>query len=332
MSLIPTRLALLSTVLALACGDKGDTSPGLEDSGSAGTGDPLLAISPDPLDFGSLGVSCETSQELLLENLGDETVTLTGVSVDDAAVFELADDSALPLSILPHASTYLTLAFAPRDEQDYSAELVFNLRVGDEPGSQRSVLGGAGFLGEAITDTWEVGTDAAVDIIFAVDQSGSMEDDKEALAKGFSTMVDSLSLVSSDWQLAVVNDDDGCNRSGILTPESEGADEAFEAAVTDGGGDWTEALLTLATRALENLEESGCNEGLIREDAALHVIVVSDGEDSSTSLGGAAWDENLAALLASKASADLVTVSAIVGPYPGGARTAMTRPRSDHTV
>ena len=52
------------------------------------------------------------------------------------------------------------------------------------------------------------------DIIFAVDQSCSMDDDAANLASNFSSFIGQLSNYSNDWQIMVVNDDNGCTNLG----------------------------------------------------------------------------------------------------------------------
>jgi hypothetical protein len=62
-----------------------------------------------------------------------------------------------------------------------------------------------------------IGTESKpVDVLFAVDQSGSMSDDRDRLAAGFETFISTVGSVTEGWQVGVVTRDDGCLNEGIL--------------------------------------------------------------------------------------------------------------------
>jgi hypothetical protein len=133
-----------------------------------------------------------------------------------------------------------------------------------------------------VTDNYTVVGEPPVDILFAVDQSGSMDLVNTALGDAFQDFIDEIQAVTTGWHIGVVTEDDGCFTNGVLDENTANVDVDFMDAVTTGGcaGGWpsclTESLLELTSVALSETGPGGCNDGFLRPGALLHVIVVSD--------------------------------------------------------
>jgi hypothetical protein len=141
------------------------------------------------------------------------------------------------------------------------------------------------------------------------------------------TFMDRLDDYDDNWRIIVVTGWDGCAVNGVLSTEVANYDALFaEALVTppesdavDAGAD--EWGLYNVDMAVQESASGGCNAGFLREDALLHVIVLSDEDDSSPDLndeGEAYWQSYVDSVIAAKASEHLVTFSAVVGPEPDG--------------
>ena len=147
----------------------------------------------------------------------------------------------------------------------------------------------------------------------------SMEDDQASLAAQFSTFIQELDTYSTDWQIIVANQDNGCNQTGgVLRPTDSDYVTRFQSAVSAGGGWWTEAGLTITSQAVEMTDPGECNSGFLRSDAMLHIIMVSDESEQSTS----SWNWYADKVVAKKGSSANVKFSAIAGDWPGGCATA----------
>jgi hypothetical protein len=120
--------------------------------------------------------------------------------------------------------------------------------------------------------------------------------------------------------MIVVNSDDGCNGSSILTPSTPNYSEAFQNALfaMNWNNDYTEALLTVNAAAIERTDAGECNSSFLREDAMLHIIDISDEPEQSADISGETWELLVDRIIAKKGSAVLTTISAIAGDVPDG--------------
>lgn len=162
-----------------------------------------------------------------------------------------------------------------------------------------------------------------VDVLWVVDNSCSMEEEQEGIASNFPVFLDYFEQSGLDWHIGVISTDMG-------DPLHEGKlqshvgyrwvdqDTPFASDVLGG-------MTRLGTRgtgiergrdpiyyALE-VHRNGANAGFYREGAGLHVIVISDEDDSSELI---TEDEFLDWYSRLKWVDDQLTFSSIVSPSP----------------
>ncbi len=155
-----------------------------------------------------------------------------------------------------------------------------------------------------------------VDILWIIDTSGSMSEEQQGLAANFNAMITQLTNAGHDFQTAVTTtdvcqDQIPANLADRVCPVDYGGSAAthlrgsfvgdagrkvlkkgdadiiskFDAYTKQGvNGSGFEHGLKAAEMAVEKVK-SGINEALIRPDAFLAVIVVSDEEDDGIGLG-----------------------------------------------
>jgi len=142
-----------------------------------------------------------------------------------------------------------------------------------------------------------------VDILWVVDNSGSMAQEQAQLANNFAAFIQDLTTADPpvDYHLGVITTDANAE-GGALRPigtdlskrfiSCAGANgcnvndpaRAFTSTVEVGtGGGYIEKGLLSAHLALVEPNRSGVNAGFLRDDAALYVILVSDEGDASCS-------------------------------------------------
>jgi hypothetical protein len=275
-----------------------------------------LQIFPDPLDMGVAYVGCDNDDEIELRNVGTDALEIYEVNHEGSS-FDFDSALDLPLTLEPDESVSVYLNFEPEEEGEANGTLTV---TSSEPlGVREAIQTGTGQYATNYEQEWEVAANPPSDIVFYVDQSCSMEDDQARLAEQFSTFITELNSYSTDWQIIVANQDNGCNQTGgVLRPGDSDYATRFQSAVSSGGGFWTEAGLTISSQAIDLTDAGECNAGFMRPGAMLHIIMVSDESEQSTS----SWGWYVDKVVAKKGSSTNVKFSAIAGDWPGGCATA----------
>jgi len=172
-------------------------------------------------------------------------------------------------------------------------------------------------------------TTPEVDILYIVDNSCSMAEEQAQLSTNFPRFMDYFLGSGLDYHIGVVSTDMvDPNHSGKLIEkggvkyiddETEAPTQIFsEMAVLGTGGHYEEEGREAAYTALE-LRKEGHNADFIREDATLHLVMISDEPDGSGN-DIISQSEFVKYLTELKWDSDMVTFSSIVGP-PGGCGT-----------
>lgn len=215
------------------------------------------------------------------------------------------------------------------------------------------------------------------DILFVIDNSGSMADEQENLARNFENFINVLTEASGDFQMAIVTTDlserypteraglrtyqfkasppytlnlsgtvESCSDTGIPHGCFRGSDPAkriirstqlnreqqittFVDNVRVGScGDGEERGLAAILAALQKTSAGQCNEGFLRSDANLIVIIVSDEEDEYSGGDTSTYVNELVRL---KGDASRVRMAAIVGSRDGQASRCGAQPTCGNT-
>ncbi|MFT4625592.1 MAG: hypothetical protein ACI8PZ_004260 [Myxococcota bacterium] len=142
------------------------------------------------------------------------------------------------------------------------------------------------------TDTWLQAPNNEVDILWVVDDSCSMGEEQETLSVGFVSFVDEMEASGTDFHIGLITTsfDYNISERGVLVGEPQyltSADDYVtlfaERALVGTDGSDKEKGLEAAAYAVSPIMTvpGGLNEGFVRKDAHLLVIIVSDEEDCS---------------------------------------------------
>lgn len=275
---------------------------------------PELRITPNPFDFGRILLDCPRSQELTLANNGLAPLTLqTLAQIGDG--WALDSSFGLPYELAEGATVGLTLTVTPTEEGLYSSEVY--ITSNDTIPTQTASQTATGTTDPAVEDEFWQGDGPweKTDILFYVDQSGSMRDNQRNLADNFENFAMRLDTLSLDWQVMVSTKDTGCHNGEIFTADTPDAITGFIDAVGGRGGQYTERGFTVTYNALQENAPGGCNEGFLRENSKTMLIMVSD-EPEQSSGNFTDWVPRFTAL------APTASVTAIAGPVPAGCEEA----------
>ena len=178
------------------------------------------------------------------------------------------------------------------------------------------------------TDTFQQPALRKVDILLVVDNSGSMKEEQDKLARNFEAFIQSFAVSAIDYHIGVVTTDlDNQTEAGhlqgdvkIIANQTEDAESIFSENVRVGTrGSGLEMGFEAAKLALSEPLVSTVNAGFSRPTASLSLVFVSDENDMSP---GSVDDylNDFAELKGDAAYRDhsLMNVSALVGDVPYG--------------
>lgn len=233
----------------------------------------------------------------------------------------------------------------PRDEGGSTSGGDESSTGDEEPGST-----GFSFDVPALPDPIEPGVCDAVDLLFVIDNSGSMADEQANLIASVPGFIDGISDrlgVSTDYHVGVVSTDeatfngDGCQEIGALvtrtggdlssdadcgpyvdgtpfiTPRDDLATSFACAAQLGIDGNGIERPMDALAAALHPADGlMGCNADFLREEALLVIVLITDEEDADDSEGDpVSWYETVVA--AKGGDEERVVVLSLVGhPKP----------------
>lgn len=258
--------------------------------GSGGT--LCLEALPDPLDFGAVKVNCSTgNQPLEIFNLCTTAVSVTklafGASTNQPhAEFSIKVAPNLPYSIAYGQSMTIQMSYVARDlGTDLGTLEITNSMANQSP--IVATLRGEGVSTDDQKDVFRQLKQPQIDILFDIDDSGSMGDDQSNVANNLSSFIQWASTLQVDYQIGVITTDagkQGCLRGStkIVTPQTPNLVATLQANVRVGtsGSGYEQGLLT-SYQALTVPSLTGCNNGFYRPDASLSVIYISDEPDYS---------------------------------------------------
>ena len=168
--------------------------------------------------------------------------------------------------------------------------------------------------------------EAIVDVLWVVDNSSSLNNERNRLAAQFDRFVSVLLAAQVDFHVGVISTDlSDPTRAGVLRGPVPWIDRAtrnpravFADAVTFPNDETVvlEEGLEATEIALTPPVADGPNRGFIRAEAALAIIVVSDEDDGS--LGPTAHFVRFLKSVKGPGRSVNVSLSAVVGPLPDG--------------
>jgi hypothetical protein len=216
-----------------------------------------LAVIPGDIDFGPVTLGCNSqTQTLRVYNTGNADIVVTGVAPEDCSgEFAIAGVPAMPLTLRRGESFAFQVRYRPDAEGGDLCNVIVTSEVA---GSERTVVP---LLGEGVTysrtvDRFEQTPGREVDVLFVVDNSGSMGEEQSNLSRNFSSFITEAVTWDIDFQLGIVTtqtEDTIPNPGGggdaepgellgatrIITPRTPSFQSVFQSQVRVGDSDTT---------------------------------------------------------------------------------------------
>jgi hypothetical protein len=284
---------------------------------------PVITVSPESYDFGTLYIGCESEMTVTIGNIGSSDLVVSDldyVSAGDDLDFDpnrtIIGD--LPVTIPPMGDAEVFVSYAPLDDYADEGFIVVSSNDPSRPEAHAYQTAGGELWGENI-DVFEQPIRGATDILLVIDNSCSMAEEQSNLASNFQYFASELYTLDLDYQVAVITTDNPSFRGDIMTPETSDFEDEFAAQVMAGtGGSGDEKPSEMAYQATQPGGDAGPGSDFLREDAMLSMVFVSDEPDSSPS----SWSSYLSYFESLKDDSDNLVIHAISGDWPGGCGSA----------
>lgn len=281
-------------------------------------GEPALGASASVIEFGEVTVDCAGEQGVTLQNAGGGTLEVEAwIDGGTEGGFSLEGDAA-SWSLGPGETVDLPLSYRPAALGTHTAELVLS----DSEEQYSIFLSGTGVQGPWVEETATQADLGAIDLLLAVDSSGSMDGALSLLVEPLGAAVGRLVEAGHEPVVGVITlDVVDVEQSGRLQALLSGSDpEGLGDAVSDAvaglgiSGASDEHGLDAVQLALDEPLRSTDNAGFGRPDASLVTVLISDEDDQSD----VETDTFLEWYEALRAAPGEVRFNAVAGPFPGG--------------
>jgi hypothetical protein len=214
-----------------------------------------ISVIPGNLDVGLVTLGCNSqTQTLRVYNTGSAEVEVTLIGLEGCTgEFTVSGLPRLPATLVRGEFVQFDLTYAPLDLGEDRCRIVVE---GTTEGGGRIVvpIHGEGVDFSSTVDRFEQVSGRSVDVLFVVDNSGSMGEEQSNLARNFDAFIRAADAWESDFQIGVVTtqiDGDvrdpagGGSRSPgellgslrIITPATLGYASVFSENVRVGTGD-----------------------------------------------------------------------------------------------
>jgi hypothetical protein len=162
-----------------------------------------------------------------------------------------------------------------------------------------------------------------VDILWVIDDEGSMKTERQRLGANFSSFMQELLASGSNFQIGVTSTDPSAGgalrgTTPIITNQTPNPVDVFVANTTfpDSRVRWTEGLRMAQIALSPPNTTTGPNAGFVRPNAALGVIVLTKSDDES--YGDTDYYARFFRHAKGAGNENLVTFSTIAGTTPNG--------------
>jgi len=287
-------------------------------------GAPSILVEPESADFNQTPVGCSDQMTVKISNVGNVQLSIDSIdffvsypedmSIDTA----LIDPSLFPMVIQPLEYIELPVKYIPDDTLIDSSFLKIE---SDDPA--RPVVFSEQF-GEGVYTNWkkdifEKDSTPVSDILFVIDNSGSMAEEQANMATNFDYFMNALTALSVDYHIAVITTDSPVFRGPIITNLNPDPISEFAYQVQAGtNGSSYEMGIEMAYLATKSGGQASPGSSFFRSAAYFSIIFISDEEDSSPK----SHMDYLSHFQSLKAASNLIVSHAIAGDYPYGCSTA----------
>jgi len=296
-----------------------------------GFGDaPVIVANPVNAEMLDVEVGCEDEVEIEIANAGNVDLEISGLihSATTPVDMEYVNDNDFPIVIPPTEKKTIRVRYIPDDLVPDTSEVA--LHSNDPMNSVFKVYQhGTAVFAKTTTEFHVQAEIIKTDIIFVVDNSGSMHVFQNEVANNMNMFMNVFINFGIDYQIAVITTDDEKFIGPVVTPLSPDPvyDIAVQIANVGTNGSAHERGLLYSYRATQPGADAGPTSSFLRSDALLVFVYISDERDYSSGN----WTDYANYFNSLKGDPAKVIAHAVAGDYPNGCswtdpNTGYTRP------
>ena len=288
----------------------------------AGSGDaPVLWIDPSYHDYGDTLIGCDEEEGLFLWNIGNVDLVVYGLDffISYPGNLSLMDIEShygpFPWVLSPDSYVIVEVTHTPTDfDIDYGDLHVYS----NDPYSPETIAEqtGGGSYEDIIEEIYVQEEVTDVDILFVVDNSGSMSGNQTQLAQNIEIFMNVFIMSGIHYNIGFITTDDSAAQGPIVDPTASDPVAEIQNIINNIGttGSPTEKGIEYAYEATQSGNDFGPGSSFWRYDAKLIIIFISDEDD----FGNVTPVTLSSYMVAVKGSADYAIAHAVAGDYPGG--------------
>lgn len=281
-----------------------------------GYGDaPVMTLEPLEFDYGDISIGCDNEERVTITNDGNMDLTVESVTqmvTQPVDIFmEFGSLPPPPWVIPPGQSLDFLVSYIPSDVGMDESQI--EIKSNDPHNPEETVIQyGDGDVEQWFTETHIQEEVPVLDILWVVDDSGSMNMFQTNLASNIGLFVQTFIATGADYRMAVITTTHSMI-GNIIDGSTPNPEYAIAAEVMVGiMGSGMEYGIDMSVAALSDPNSAGPGGVFFREDATLVVIYVSDEPNH-----GPHWSVHIPFFDALKAPGSFVPY-AVIGDPPGG--------------
>lgn len=291
-----------------------------------GKGDaPVMTVEPENFDYGTISMGCDNEERITIRNDGNLPLTIYNViqmvtqPVD--ILMEFGSLPPPPWILDPNQEIDFLVSYIPTDVGSDQSTITI---TGNDPQTSEIEVeqGGNGIFEQFITQQHIQEDVPILDIVFVIDNSGSMTSIQQALAAQMSTFMNVFIATGADYHLAFITTDRDqvqCGNSVCWIDNTYTNPAGWAQIVINGigtNGSAFEMGIMMAKQALENNSTMGLGPQtqFWRDDATLVIVYVSDERDGSYGT----WNSYFPFFDNLKPDVSMLRQFAVIGDWPSG--------------
>ncbi len=281
-----------------------------------GFGDaPVIEVNPIETDRGVIDLGCEDITEIEISNVGNMDLIVDNIDfwVSPPNDFSLPA-VPLPLRVAPGTTEIINVSYEP---QDLLADAAMADIDSNDPVTPTVTvtLDATADYGEYVTDTFQQASTSNADILFVVDNSGSMMPLQLSLANNIQSFMAAFALLNVNYQIGVITTDSTVLRGNIITPNTPDPVAELSLQVQTGiAGSPREQGIKMSHDALQVWGSVGPHSGFQRADANLVIVYVS----VEPAFYRNNWQQFTNYIETLKPDPAMIIAHAVIGDPPGG--------------